>query len=271
MMRPNAVKRRLRAGGVSLGTMVFEFMSPGLPRLLAATGAEFAVFDTEHTWFSSEQIAHLIASARATDLLPLVRCANLDYPLISRPMDMGAAGIMVPRVETRAQVEAIVRAIKYPPVGLRGVATGIAHDDYTGGDVGEKLRSANDESLVIVQVETALAIDNLEEMLAVPGVDVAWVGHFDLTVSMGIPGQFDHPRFQAAMDRVVEVSARHNVAPGLMQADVESVQHWIGRGFRAIAFSGDLWLLQGALRSGLAAVRAGLPAEHAARAAGGMP
>lgn len=256
-MHINQVKRTLRAGGVSLGTMVFEFMSPGLPRLLAEAGAEFAVYDTEHTWFSEEQIAYLIASTRATGMAPCVRVANLDYPLLSRPLDLGASGLMIPRVETRAQVEAVVRAMKYPPEGRRGVALGIAHDDYTGGDVQAKLRQANDETLVIVQVETVPAIDNLEEMLAVPGVDVAWVGHFDLTASMGIPGQFDHPRFLAAMERVVEVSARHGVAAGIMQPDVAGARRWMARGFRAIAYSGDLWLLQGALRDGLRRLREG--------------
>lgn len=256
-MRENEVKRRLRAGGAAYGTMVFEFMSPGLPRILAEAGCDFVVYDTEHTWFTTEQIGHLIAATRATSMVPCVRVANIDYPLMSRPLDMGAMGLMIPRVETRAQVEAVIQAMKYPPAGARGVALGIAHDDYTGGDVPSKLRRANEESLVIIQVETAAAIDNLEAMLSVPGVDVAWVGHFDLTVSMGIPGQFDHPRFQAAMDRVVEVSGRHGVAPGLMQPDVAGVRAWQARGFRAFAYGGDLWLLQNALRDGLRQVRAG--------------
>ena len=254
-MRVNEVKHRLRAGGAAYGTMVFEFMSPGLPRLLAEAGCDFVVYDTEHTWFTTEQIGHLIAATRATGMAPYVRVANIDYPLMSRPLDMGAMGLMIPRVESRAQVEAVIRAMKYPPEGERGVALGIAHDDYTGGDVLAKLRQANAESLVIIQVETARAIDNLEEMLAVPGVDVAWVGHFDLTVSMGIPGQFDHPRFLEAMDRVVAISARHGIAPGLMQPDVASVRAWRAKGFRAFAYGGDLWLLQNALRDGLRQLR----------------
>jgi 2-keto-3-deoxy-L-rhamnonate aldolase RhmA len=258
-MRVNEVKRMLRAGGVSLGTMVFEFISPGLPRILAEAGAEFAIYDTEHTWFTTEQIGYLISATRATGMAPLVRVANIDYPLMSRPMDMGAMGLMIPRVETRAQVEAVIRAIKYPPEGQRGVALGIAHDDYTGGDVQAKLRQANEESLVIVQVETATAIDNLEAMLSVPGVDVAWVGHFDLTVSMGIPGQFEHPRFLDAMERVVAVSQQYGVTPGIMQSDVASARQWLARGFRALAYSGDLWLMQGALSGGLRQLRAGLP------------
>ena len=256
-MRINEVKRKLRAGGVAFGTMVFEFMSPGLPRILAAAGAEFVVYDTEHTWFSTEQIGHLISATRATTMLPFVRVANLDYPLLSRPMDMGAAGLMIPRVETREQVEAIVRAMKYPPQGERGVALGIAHDDYTQMEVHTALRVANEESLVIVQVETATALDNLEAMLSVPGVDVAWVGHFDLTVSMGIPGEFDNPRFLEAMDEVVRVSGKHGVTPGLMQADVAAARRWMDKGFRAIAYSGDLWLMQRALRDGLSELRAG--------------
>lgn len=256
-MRKNEVKRRLRAGGAAYGTMVFEFMSPGLPRILAEAGCDFVVYDTEHTWFTTEQIGYLIASTRATGMVPCVRVANIDYPLMSRPLDMGALGLMIPRVETRAQVEAVIRAMKYPPEGARGVAVGIAHDDYTGGDVPSKLRRANEESLVIVQVETAAAIDNLEAMLSVPGVDVAWVGHFDLTVSMGIPGQFDHPRFLAAIDKVVEVGARHGVTAGVMGGSVAMARDWMARGYRAIAYSGDVWLLQNALRDGLRQLREG--------------
>jgi 2-dehydro-3-deoxyglucarate aldolase/4-hydroxy-2-oxoheptanedioate aldolase len=256
-MRVNPVKHTLRQGGVSFGTMVFEFMSPGLPRVLAEAGAEFVVFDTEHTWLSSEQIGYLIASSRATGMVPLVRVANLDYPLLSRPLDMGAQGLMIPRVETRAQVEAVIKAMKYPPAGERGVGLTLAHDDYTGGDVHAKLRQANNETLVIVQVETAAAIENLEEMLSVPGVDVAWVGHFDLSVSMGIPGDFDHPRFLAAIDRMVEVCRRHKIAPGVMQGSVGAVSEWMERGFRAIAYSGDVWLLQNALRDGLTQLKQG--------------
>lgn len=256
-MRTNEVKRRLRAGGRSFGTMVFEFVSPGLPRILAEAGAEFVVYDTEHTWLSTEQIGYLIASSRATGMAPCVRVANLDYPLLSRPLDMGAAGLMIPRVETRSQVEQVIRAMKYPPVGERGVGLSMAHDDYTGGDVHEKLRQANEETLVIVQVETAPALENLEAMLSVPGVDVAWVGHFDLSVSMGIPGQFDHPHFQAAIDRVVEVGARHGVTAGVMQTTPEAARSWMDRGYRAIAYSGDIWLLQTALREGIQRLRDG--------------
>jgi 2-dehydro-3-deoxyglucarate aldolase/4-hydroxy-2-oxoheptanedioate aldolase len=171
-------------------------------------------------------------------------------------------GLMIPRVETRAQVEAVIRAMKYPPVGERGVALTVAHDDYTGGDVHAKLRHANHETLVIVQVETAKAIENLEEMLSVPGVDVAWVGHFDLSVSMGIPGQFEHPRFLDAIDRVVAVCGQRGVAPGVMQSSVPAVREWMDRGFRAIAYSGDVWLLQNALRDGLRQLREGLGQRH---------
>lgn len=254
-MKVNEVKRKLRAGGVSFGTMVFEFVSPGLPRVLAEAGAEFVIFDTEHSWFGHEQLGYLIASTKATGMAPLVRVANIDYPLMARPMDMGAMGLMIPRVETRAQVETVIRAMKYPPVGERGVGLGLAHDDYTGGDVHAKLRSANHESLVIIQVETALAIENLEAMLSVPGVDVAWVGHFDLSVSLGIPGNFEHSRFVDAIERVVAVCGQHGIAPGVMGGSVAMAQEWMARGFRAIAYSGDVWLLQNALREGLRQLR----------------
>src|SRR5205823_2961085 len=124
---------------------------------------------------------------------------DLEASPLSRVLDLGAQGVMVPRVETRAQTERVIAELKYAPQGKRGVALGIAHDLYRVGDASYFGR-ANDETAVIVIVETARAFENLEEIVTVPGLDVAWIGHYDLTVSMGIPAQFDHPRFLSAMD-----------------------------------------------------------------------
>jgi 2-dehydro-3-deoxyglucarate aldolase/4-hydroxy-2-oxoheptanedioate aldolase len=146
---------------------------------------------------------------------------------------------MVPRVETKAQAEDIVSQLKYAPVGRRGAALGIAHDLYRAGEA-DFFAQANEETCVLLLLETVNAFENLDAIVSVPGVDVAWVGHYDLTVSMGIPAQFEHPRFLAAMEKLVAACQRHGVAPGFLPSSPELAVHWIGKGFRALSLGSDI-------------------------------
>jgi 2-keto-3-deoxy-L-rhamnonate aldolase RhmA len=255
-MRTNQVKRTLAAGGVALGTMVFEFSSTGIGRLAAGAGASFVIYDMEHTGWSVETIRHLIATTRAADTVPMVRVPATQYHLLARPLDVGAMGLMVPMVESAEQAELIVRSAKYAPEGARGAAFGVAHDDYAGGDIVEKMASANRETLLIAQIETAKGIENVESIAQVPGIDVLWIGHFDLTNSLGIPGQFDNPTYLAAIERFLAACAKYGPAPGIMVADVATGGALLKQGFRAMAYSGDLWIYQQGLRAGLDALRA---------------
>src|SRR3954453_13707701 len=173
-MRPNHVKRTLLDGCVSIGTFLFEFSSTGIARIAAEAGAEFAIFDMEHTGWDVETIRMLIATTRSTAMVPIVRVPATEYHFIARVLDMGAMGIMVPMVESEAQARRIVESAKYPPVGRRGAAFAVAHDDYIGGDMVGKIRSANAEQLLIAQVETARGVENVDAIAAVEGLDVIW-------------------------------------------------------------------------------------------------
>jgi 2-dehydro-3-deoxyglucarate aldolase/4-hydroxy-2-oxoheptanedioate aldolase len=259
-MKENAVKRKLRSGGVALGTMVFEFSTTGIARIAAAAGAEFAIFDMEHTGWSMETIRGLMATSRGTDLVPLVRVPATQYHFLARVHDMGAMGVMVPMVESEEQARLIVQSTKYPPRGRRGTAFGVAHDDYQGGDILAKMRSANEETLLIAQIETAQGLENLDRIAAVEDIDILWIGHFDLTTSLGIPGEFAHPQYKAAVQRVVEVGQRHGKAAGFMVASVEQGRELLAQGFRCLAYWGDLWIYQQALRQGIAGIRSGASA-----------
>ena len=255
-MRGNKVKHALQNGGVSIGTMVFEFPTTGIGRIAAEAGAEFVIFDMEHTGWSIETIRGLIATSRAADLIPMVRVPATEYNLISRPLDVGAMGIMVPMVESAEQAQKIVNSAKYPPRGKRGAAFGVAHDDYTGGDIIAKMASANEEVFLIAQIETATGIENVDAIAAVEGIDCLWIGHFDLTNFLGIPGQFTHPTYLAAVQSVLDACAKHGKVAGIMCGDVATGQGQLAQGFRAMAYSGDLWIYQNALRDGISALRA---------------
>jgi 2-dehydro-3-deoxyglucarate aldolase/4-hydroxy-2-oxoheptanedioate aldolase len=238
--------------------MVFELFSPGLPRILANTGVEFAIYDMEHSGVGMDTIRQVMAWSRGPSPVPMVRVPRAEYHFIARALDVGALGIMVPTVETREQAELIVRSARYPPLGRRGAGFGLAHDDFERGDVAEKIARLNERTMLIAQIESVDGMANLEEIAAVEGIDVLWVGHFDLTVSMGIPARFDHPRFQEAIDRVAEVCAKHGLAAGINADDVATCKDWVDRGYRAIAYSGDHRLLAGALAEGVAGLRRAL-------------
>ncbi len=186
----------------------------------------------------------------------MVRVPATEYHFLARVLDVGAMGVMVPMVESAEQARRIVDCCRYPPVGRRGAAFAIAHDDYTGGDIIEKMQSANDEVLLIAQIETARGLENVEEIAAVDGIDVLWIGHFDLTNFLGIPGQFDHPNFLAAVAargrRLPPAQARPAASSSAVSAEARLR---LEQGFRCLAYGGDLWMYQQALTAGLQAVR----------------
>lgn len=253
-MRTNHVKQRLQNGGNCIGTFMMEFNTTGIGRLAAEAGAEFAVFDMEHTGWSIETIRMLIATTRSTNMLPFVRIPATEYHFVARVLDVGAMGIMIPMCEDAEQAARLAQSAKYPPVGRRGAAFGVAHDDYTGGDIVDKMRSANDQTLLIAQIETAAGLRNVNEIAAVEGIDVLWIGHFDLTNSLGIPGQFDHPQFREAVNQVLEACRRHNKAAGFLVTDEAGGKKLLNQGFRILAYGVDLWVYQTALREGVAAL-----------------
>lgn len=254
-MRENKVKRTLKQGGIALGTLVVEFNSTGIARLAGEAGADFVLFDMEHTGWSIETVRLLMATARASAAVPLVRVPATQYHFLARVLDVGALGVMVPMVETEEQARVIVQSTKYPPRGRRGTAFGIAHDDYQGGDVLAKMQSANQETLLIAQIETALGLENLEAIARVEDLDVLWIGHNDLTTSMGIPGQFSHPRYLEAVQRVADTCLRHGKAAGFMVPSVEQGRTLLAQGFRCLAYSGDVWIYKQALQQGLDGLR----------------
>jgi len=185
----------------------------------------------------------------------MVRVPATEYHFIAPVLDMGAMGIMVPMVESAAQARAILASAKYPPLGRRGAAFTIAHDDYTGGDIVEKIQTANSQTLLVAQIETVAGLQNVNEIAAIEGIDVLWIGHFDLSNSLGIPGQFNHPRFQDAVAGVIAACKAYGKVPGFLASDIEGGKKLLDQGFRMLAYGGDLWLYQSVLQTGIAALR----------------
>ena len=253
-MRINPVKRSLHEGGIAIGTMMMEFSTTGIARIAAEAGAEFAVFDMEHTGWSIETIRMLMATSRAADLVPMVRVPTLQYHFIARVLDVGAMGVVVPMVADASQARTIVESAKYPPSGRRGLAFGVAHDDYRVGDLADGMRRANEELLVIAQIETAGGVEEADAIAGVDGIDALWIGQYDLTASLGIPGRFDHPDFHQATRRVLDACRKHGKTAVLGAGDVETLRRGPAEGFRMLVYLADVWIYQQALRQGLSFV-----------------
>ena len=255
-MRDNPVKAALAAGGRAYGAMVFEFFSAGIPQICRNAGAEFVMFDMEHTGLSFETLKLQFALCRGLGLVPMVRVPRGEYHFIARALDVGAMAVMVPMVGTAAEAAHIVACTRYPPAGRRGAAFGFAHDDYEGGDVAAKIAALHARTMVIPQIETDEGLRNVEAIAAVPGVDALWVGHFDLTNFMGIPGAFEHPDYLAAIARIVAACEAHGKAPAFLAMDDDWARAYVAKGFRLLAYGIDQLMLQNALRHGLEVMRA---------------
>ena len=262
MTPSNSTKTALANGQCAIGTMAFEFASPGLLRIAANAGADFIILDMEHSGWGIDTIRQLLATSHGSGITPLVRVPAILPHLLTLPLDAGAHGLMVPMVETAEQAQMIATATRYPPCGRRGSAFGLAHDGYSGGDIVPKMLAANERLLLIAQIETATGVEHVDTIAATEGIDVLWVGHFDLSASLGIPGEFDHPRYRAAVEKVLQASERHGKAAGIMASDVATARQHLAAGFRAIAYSADLWIYGTALGTGIGQIRLPDPAHE---------
>ena len=260
-MRPNLVRTRLRQGGVAIGPMIFEFFTPGLFAICGRAGADFCLLDMEHSGIGIDTVKAQLAFARGTGVAPFVRVPANAHHLIAPVLDAGALGIMAPLIEDGAQAQALADACRYRPDGKRGLGFSVAHDDYGDGDVVAKIRAANERTLVIALIESQKGIRHVEDILATPGIDVGWLGHYDLTDSMGFPGAFDRPEFEDAVEALLAACARHAKPAGILATTPEQTTTWRRRGFRCLGFGADTSLFRDALGKGIAAVRAeaGIP------------
>jgi 2-keto-3-deoxy-L-rhamnonate aldolase RhmA len=259
-MRSNSVKAALRHGKSVVGSEVSRFRSAEVPLVYAQAGFDFVFIDMEHSAFGLETVADLVRTSRSVDLVPIVRVPQAEYAYVARVLDCGAQGVIVPRVNTPELVREIVSWMRYPPEGIRGYACTSRQTDDQPVATAAFLEAARNETLCVIQIERRQALEHLDEMLAVPGVDVACLGYMDLSVDLGIPGQLDHPRMIEAIERIITVANRNQVAPGIICPDLDAVLTWVSRGMRFVSYSTEAMLLAQAASAAIRQLRsAGLP------------
>ncbi|WP_455285529.1 HpcH/HpaI aldolase family protein [[Eubacterium] cellulosolvens] len=243
-MNSNRVKWMLKRGEIAFGTWV-SIGNPDVAEILANLGFDWLVFDTEHGPLSIETVESMIQATSGTDVVPLIRVGGNDMILIKRALDIGAYGVVVPLVNNREDAKNAVAYTRYPPKGVRGA--GPRRCSMYGMRAKEYFDWADREILTIVQVETAQAVENIEEIITVDGVDVFFIGPTDLTTSLGVRGEQDHPKFIEALDRVLEAGREHGVSGGIMTYSLEQARRALERGFKFVTLSVDFrHLIQGA-------------------------
>ena len=239
-MRTNPVKQSLMENRSVLGSWVMGSQDPSVAPTLARAGFDFFIIDMEHVPYGLETAARIIWSARQVGIVPLVRVPGPQYEWIARALDAGAMGIMVPRVEEVEVVKAVVGAAKYPPEGVRGVGLGGANTDYEPVPLSAGLlTSLNAQTLVIIQIESRTAVDRLDDLLGVGGVDVAFIGPADLSTSLGVPGQYDHPKVVEAINAIKAGAERHHVAVGAHTFNLSMLLDFKAQGMRCLTFGSD--------------------------------
>ena len=254
MANPN-LRRLFARKGLKVGHSIFEFDSPGIGQIIGKAGAEFAFIDMEHSGFGYAELKRLVTSMRAAAIPSLVRPPSKGASHISRALDVGADGLILPMVGSADEALQAVSDMKYPPLGRRGVALGIAHDGYEGGPAAEKLKAANRRTALVALIETAEGIRNVDEIAAVKHLDALWIGHFDLSSSLGIPGEFDNPVFTDAVNKVRKAARKHGKSLAQLVNDAASGAALYKKGFDIICYSGDIWTYQTALSQGISDLR----------------
>ncbi|MCP4505254.1 MAG: 2-dehydro-3-deoxyglucarate aldolase [Fuerstiella sp.] len=244
---------RNKLGTQLLAGTFLNLGSPTAVEIAADTGFDWLLIDLEHGSGSAADLRNMLLACRGSSAASIVRIRSVDADTVKFVMDSGAAGIMFPYVSTVAEAKRAVDCIKYPPLGSRGVAGAIRATNF-GRDWNQYFNEANDNSLVIVQIETPEAVDASADIAAIDGVDVLFVGPLDLSVNLGCPGDFTQPRFVEALKKVVRSCSNHGRIPGILTKTGFEQQHK-DLGFRFTAVGSDSLAVVQAMESNLATLR----------------
>ena len=249
-----SLKQKLIKRELTIGTWI-SLAHPAIAEITAKAGFDWLTVDLEHSVITIREAEELIRVIDLCGVAPLVRLSTNDPVQIKRVMDAGAHGIIVPMVNTAEEARKAVNAVRYPPDGQRSV--GLARAQVYGGGFEKYKEWLNQESIVIVQIEHIKAVENLDAILAVEGVDGFFVGPYDLSGSLGIPGQFDHRLMLEAMDKIQTFIRTSSKVAGyhVVEPDVDQFQKRVQEGYRFLAYSVDIRMLDTSCRSAIKRIK----------------
>lgn len=238
MIRENPIKRGLKEGKSYIGTFV-KMTDPSSVEIISMLGFDFLVIDNEHTHMSKESMVALLRAADISGIVPIVRIRQNNRSMILQSLDAGGLGVMVPETSTRQEVEELVDNAYYYPLGNRGFSPSHRAAGYGFMDGREYARIANENVMTIAYCETARGLENLDEMLQVPNLDVMWIGPMDLSQALGVIGDGKHPKVQEAVQTIIEKCRKAHVAVGTISANAEETKRLLDMGVQFIGLSSD--------------------------------
>jgi 2-keto-3-deoxy-L-rhamnonate aldolase RhmA len=242
-MRKNEVRHALKSGELRLGVNFGHLRSAEIPRLLVAAGFHWAFVDTEHGNFDLETVQDVCRVANLVGLCPVVRVADLQYSLLARALDCGAQGIIFPRMEDPKLLETALSWTRFPPAGIRGYGLMAAQVEYEPLGFNQIIEHVNENTLTVLQIESKRAVDARDEILSVPGIDAVMIGPADLSISMGVPGDFQNPVMVDAMEKIRDTCESKGIAPGTQTRTVALARFWKERGMRFLGCGSDIGFL----------------------------
>jgi 2-keto-3-deoxy-L-rhamnonate aldolase RhmA len=249
---PNRLKRDLAAGKVCLGATI-TMNSPTVAEILSHIGLDWLWFETEHSSLTDDNVLAMLQATNGADVSTVVRVPWNDKTMIKRALDLGPDGIILPLVNTREEAEAAVKAMKYPPLGERGAGLGRAQ--CYGLHMPEYLQSANDEVMTIAMIEHIQAVENIDQILQVKGIDSVMVGALDLSGSMGMLGNTADPKVEDAVQKVLAACKKANIPAGIITVAPEQANERIKQGFTNIIMGIDVLFLHGAALGALGQIK----------------
>jgi len=241
-VKKNNLKEVLKEGKVVFGPFM-KFTDPAAVEIMGFAGFDFVIIDEEHGPISIENAQNMIRAAESVNITPVIRVSNNDEALILRALDIGAQGIEIPQINSRYDAERAVKSVKYSPQGERGVCRYVRAANYSSMDKFKYFKYANKETMIIAHIEGVEGINNLDEILSVPDIDVIFIGPYDLSQSLGIPGEVNHPLVTKKMQEVVSKCKENKIAVGTFADDVETAKSWISLGIQYMSFSVDVGIL----------------------------
>ncbi|MDR3564181.1 MAG: aldolase/citrate lyase family protein [Negativicutes bacterium] len=251
----NNLKVRLKNGEKVLGMMIALFDHPEIAKIVKLCGFDYFIVDCEHGNFDYTTVARIMTVAREIGICGLVRIPEPRREVILKYMDMGACGLLLPNAETVEQAKALVEHSKYSPLGNRGVQMFRGHTGFEKINPLEYMQKRNDDTLLLLQIESPIGLANIDALMAVEGIDAAFIGPNDLSHSLGLMGQFEHPDFVAALDKVIAAAKKHNKFSGAHFQVASALTPWIAKGMTLNLWANETVMMMNAARDGIALLK----------------
>jgi 4-hydroxy-2-oxoheptanedioate aldolase len=252
-MYPNVLKKKLQEGKVCFGT--FIRLGPAAVEILGHTGWDFAVLDMEHGVFDFADVEHMIRAARCAGITSLIRIPEPNPSYVMRAVDAGAEGVQIPQVETAELATLMSQAARYFPEGKRGLCSFVRATGYSTILPEEHMATSNKEVLTVLHIEGERAVSDIKAIVEIPGIDVIFLGPWDLSQSLGIPGKTRDPRLVEVMEKVILACKERGIVSGMFVRYVDEAKHWIERGVQYMMLSTDAGLLVQVSRERIEALR----------------